>query len=522
MFNEKSAVSPSLAERVTRQSSLRGNVVANYAGRLWEAAMSVAFVPLYIAYLGAEAYGVIGMVALIQAFMLILDFGLTPTLTRETARFEAGERDALYVKDLVRSVETVTLAVAIVIVAAVALAASFISSDWVRAASLGETSIADAITIGGALIATRLFESIYRGALYGLQRQVLANAIAAIFATVRGGGAVLVIALTDSGLREFFAWQLGISVLAVVAMRVSVRSSLPHGGRHGRFSWSSLSAVWQFAAGMLMISILSLAATQADKIVLSRLISLEDFGYYVFAANLALVIQLVFAPAMTAVYPRIVGFIAKAQDVELRATFHRMARIIAALTAPIAALLVIFGETLIRVWSGDPVLASNAGPLLSIIALATFLHAQCVLPYYVQLGYGWTSLSVWTNAAALFITVPSLIFLVPRFGAMAGAWTWLAVASVYFFVALQVMFARYLRGARSTFFFGDVAVPALAAFGTTALCSLGFNGLPDTLLANLFLLTASLALSFTASAGSALAIHAKLGRREGRAPFALM
>src|SRR5688572_26654579 len=86
------------------------------------------------------------------------------------------------------------------------------------------------------------------------------------------------------------------------------------------------------------------------------------------AANVALVIELVFAPAMSALYPRIVGHIARNEYVDLLAVFHRMALIVAALTAPIAALLVIFWENLVRVWSGDALLASNVGPLLSILA----------------------------------------------------------------------------------------------------------------------------------------------------------
>lgn len=499
--------------RFTHRSSLKGNVAANYAGRIWEAMMSVAFVPLYIRYLGAEAYGVIGIVALIQGFMLILDFGLTPTLTRETARFEAGELDPLYIKDLIHSVEIITLTVAAIIVVGMTSTASLISSDWIRADALSEATIANALMIGGALVATRLFESIYRGALYGLQRQLLANAIAASFATIRGGGAVVVIAAFDGGLQGFFGWQLAMSVLAAITMRLSVGSSLPCTERSGSFSLSSLSAVWQFAAGMVVISILSLAATQADKIVLSRMISLQEFGYYVFAANVALVIELVFAPAMTAVYPRIVGHIARNEDIALRATFHRMARIVAALTAPIAAFLVIFGESLIRVWSGDAPLASNVGPLLSILAVGTFLHAQCVLPYYVQLGYGWTSLAVWTNMAALLITIPSLLFLVPRFGALAGAWTWVAVASVYFFVALQIMFSRYLKEERATYFVADVGLPATAGFAIMWLCSILFATVADTVFESLFTFGASLALSLAASAGLALAVDAIFDRK---------
>lgn len=502
-----------LLNSITRRTSFKGNMFANYGGRIWEAGMSVAFVPLYIRYLGAEAYGVIGLVALIQAFMLILDFGMTPTLTRETARFEAGEHDGPHIKDLIRSIEWVTAGLCTVILLSVASAACFLSNYWVQAETLNRSTIAQAMMIGGALIATRLFESIYRGSLYGLQRQLLCNGIAAVAATIRAAGAVAVIALFNGGLIGFFAWQVGISLLAVLAMRLSVQFALPTTERRARFSLEALSGVWQFAAGMLLVSILSLTATQADKVLLSRIIPLRDFGYYVFAANVAVVIELSFSPALTAIYPRIVDLISRKQDVELRDLFHKTAKVVVAVTAPLAALLAVFAPKLILLWSGDPELAASAGPILSVVVLGTFLHAQCVLPYYVQLGHGWTSLSAWVNAGALFITIPSLIFLVPRFGTIAAAWTWVAVASVYFLVALNVMFSRHLKTERLAFYFGDVILPAAAAFATMWLCARLFGGLARSFVASMLTLGVSLALAAAASGAVAFASYRRIPGR---------
>ena len=47
--------------------SVRKNVVANYLGQGWSALMGLAFIPLYIRYLGMEAYGLIGVFAVLQA-----------------------------------------------------------------------------------------------------------------------------------------------------------------------------------------------------------------------------------------------------------------------------------------------------------------------------------------------------------------------------------------------------------------------------------------------------------------------
>jgi len=56
--------------------------------------IGLAFVPVYIDYLGIEAYGLIGVFAILQAWLALLDFGMTPTLAREMSRFSAGAHDA--------------------------------------------------------------------------------------------------------------------------------------------------------------------------------------------------------------------------------------------------------------------------------------------------------------------------------------------------------------------------------------------------------------------------------------------
>ena len=70
--------------------SLRRNVLANYLGQGWRAIMSLAFVPVYIKYLGIEAYGLIGIFVMLQAWLTLLDMGMKPALAREMARFTGG------------------------------------------------------------------------------------------------------------------------------------------------------------------------------------------------------------------------------------------------------------------------------------------------------------------------------------------------------------------------------------------------------------------------------------------------
>ena len=80
--------------------SVKRNIIANYAGSAVTTLLSVALVPVYIRYLGIEAYALIGLFAVIQAWLTLLDFGMTPTLGREMARFGAGAVSAQGIRDL--------------------------------------------------------------------------------------------------------------------------------------------------------------------------------------------------------------------------------------------------------------------------------------------------------------------------------------------------------------------------------------------------------------------------------------
>ena len=94
------------------QSPLKRNLVANYVGQGWSAVLGLAFIPLYIRYLGMEAYGLIGLFAVIQAWLTLLDMGTTPTLIREMARFTGGAHSPQSICDLLRSLEILCFSIA--------------------------------------------------------------------------------------------------------------------------------------------------------------------------------------------------------------------------------------------------------------------------------------------------------------------------------------------------------------------------------------------------------------------------
>src|SRR5438874_6860082 len=195
--------------------SLRTNVIASYVGQAWSAIMGLAFIPLYIRYLGMEAYGLIGLFAVLQTALAILDLGMTPTLNREMARFTAGATTVVGIRDLLRSIERIVFSFAALIAITVLALSRYLATHWLNAQRLPLSTVATALAIMALVVALRFCEGIYRSSLLGLQRQVWYNTANAILVTVRNGGAVLVLALISPTFSAFFIWQAAVSAFTV-------------------------------------------------------------------------------------------------------------------------------------------------------------------------------------------------------------------------------------------------------------------------------------------------------------------
>lgn len=449
--------------------SLKRNVIANYLGQGWRALMGLAFIPLYIKYLGVEAYGLIGIFAVIQAWLALLDMGMKPALGREMARFTAGAHSAQSIRDLLRSIEIIGVAIAGAIALVIWTASGWVATDWVTAEKLPVEVVAQAFAVMGAVCALRFIESIYVSSVVGLQRQVLENVASSIMATVRGLGAVGVLLWISPTIGAFFIWQGLISLVTVTVFAFAVYRILTDCPRAARFSWPALVGIWRFGAGLMTITFLTLLLTQIDKILLSRLLTLEAFAYYALAGVVANALYLLAGPITTAFYPRFTELATRGDEIALRAAYHQAAQTVTVLMGSAAIVLMLFGERLLLLWTADPTLSQQVSPLLTILALGTLFNGLMWIPYHMQLAHGWTTLTIRTNIIAVVILVPTILWVVPKYGAIGAAWVWVTLNAGYLLFSIYFMHQRILVSEQWRWYRQDVFIPLVAASATAGL-----------------------------------------------------
>lgn len=442
---------------------LSSSIVANVIGQGWGVLLSLVAVPFYVKFLGVEAYGLIGFYGMLQAVLQVLDCGLSPTMNREMARYSALPEKGGEARDLVRTLEIGYWAVGILIGGAIVAGAPFVAKSWVNAGSLPPLEIERVVRMMGILAALQWPLSFYGSGLLGLQKQVLLNTATVPLATVNTGGAILVLWLASSKIVAFFVWQILIGGVQVAVVTFLLWRNLPGVGHHGRIDLTLLRSRWSFAVGMGGISLSAIILTQIDKIILSKMLSLEMFGYYTLAGTVGRSLYILITPIFNAVFPRLSALVATHDVNALKHLYHQASQFMAVFVVPLAGVIAVFSEEILRFWLASDDVARVTAPIASILVVGTALNGLMNLPYGLQLAYGWTNLALALNTVFVVTLVPGVTALTALYGAVGGAIMWLALNAIYLAIGVPLTHRRLLRGEARRWYIEDVGLPSLAA-----------------------------------------------------------
>lgn len=445
--------------------SLKKNILANYLGQGWVALMGLAFIPIYIKYLGMEAYGLIGFHATLHAWLSFAGNILGPVANREVARLSSNSGDHQTILDRLRSLEWVGLGCAVGVISLLGLTSQLISKSWIGSTAIPFDVIVTSIALMGFVIGLRILETLYQGIIAGLQQQPTLNAANASVATLRWVGAIGVLKWYSPSIEYFFIWQVATSVISLLVLRSLAYRWLPRPERRPRFSPIAIKSLRNFTGGVLATTLLALLLTNIDKLLLSKLLSLQEFGVYMFAFTAASGLLFLTNPISQAFYPKLSQLVAKGDGRELANHYHRGSKLVTLSIGPACILMGIFSKEIVFAWTGDHLLAGQVAPLLSVLIFGNGLHALMHMPYMLQLASGWPSLSARINALACIVLVPALMFSVPIYGPIAAGMIWILLNAGYLLLGIFLMHQKILENEKYKWYINDILKPLLYPAG---------------------------------------------------------
>jgi O-antigen/teichoic acid export membrane protein len=302
----------------------------------------------------------------------------------------------------------------------------------------------------------------YLAGLNGLQRQPTVNGVQVAATLARAGLTVAALHLIAPTVTVFFTVQAAVLYAEAAALAVAMWGAVPAGAHRGRIRPGVVRARAGFSVGVAVTMILGLILTALDQVVLSRILSLAEFGYYMVALGAAGALGQIVMPVTTAMYPRFSELVARGDTAALTAEYHFSAQLVAVLVLPLGAVLAVFPGEVLALWTGNADVARHGAPVLALRVVGTMLNTMMHLPHVLQLAFGWSSLTAWANAIALLLVAPATVLLSLRYGGAGAAVVWIGLNLGSMLFAVRRMHQRVLTGEVGEWY-RAWAAPALAA-----------------------------------------------------------
>ena len=433
------------------------NILANYIGKIWGIISVFVFVPFYINQLGLESYGVINFYTVILTIMYFADGGLSATLNREIAR----TTDKKYIGNMLFTIEKVYLAICLFIIIIIFSCSGFIAANWLNSDTIAPEDLRVYISLMGISVAFQLFTTLQSSGLMGLEKQVLSNGIQVSSSIIRSAFVLIPLYFYPT-LLTFFIWQVSMNIIFFFITRYNLWKFIKTNVSY-KFDKQVLKTVGKFAGGMMLMAIISSLNTQIDKLVISKILSLKEFGYYSLAGILSQVPVLIITPIAVAILPRMVKYSTNTETDKLIKLFHINTFVLSVLATSGAMVLFLFTKDFVFIWTHDNLIAKTIENVTKVLLIGGVFLSFQYMPYHLAIANGHTKTNVRLGIVAIICIIPSLIFCVKQFGLIGATCTWLIMNIFAYFYLGYFIISKFLKNEFKRWLINGTLIPLIIA-----------------------------------------------------------
>lgn len=434
------------------------NIISNYIGKLWGIISVFIFIPFYIKILGIEAYAIINFYTVILTILYFADGGLSATLNREIARTD----DKQYLGNMLFTIERMYLTICVFIIVFVSSFSGLIAKNWLNSQTIPVSDLRIYIVLMGICVAFQLFTTLENSGLMGLEKQVLANGIQVSSSIVRSALVIIPLYFYPT-LLTFFIWQLVSNIVFFFIARYNLWKYIKT-DYEVSFDKNILKTLGNFALGMMLMAAISSLNTQIDKLVISKLLSLKEFGYYSLAGILAQVPVLIITPIAVAILPKMVKFSELKEKENLTKLFQLNSFLISALALSGTLVLLLFTKDFILIWTNDFEIANVIEKVSKILIIGSLFLSFQFMPYYLAIANGHTKTNIKLSSVLLILIVPVLYYLVDANGIVGAAYSWLIFNFISCFYLGYFLIRKFLNKEFKKWLIFDIILPTTVTF----------------------------------------------------------
>lgn len=351
------------------------NTLYQLYGRISSLIFGLASVPTFLHFLGSEAYGVVGLYLSLIALTGVVDMGVPVSANRQISVLLAQQASILQISQTVRSLETFVWIVSTLLLIGLSLSVDYLASEWLNMVALSVDEVSSALTLAAFAIALRFPIAFYNNCLFALNRHASANILISTAAMLRFVFPVLLFLSFSPSLELLFYSQILVSVLEVLFCAKLVWQEKMR-FFCGLASLEALRPITKMMGSLTGLSLTAIALSQLDKIVLSRIVTLDVFGVYSASYSIAMGVLPIAYSIGNASFPQIVRYHACNSAQEFQKVLRKSLILIIILTTPIVSSFVFYSSQLTKIVEN---FTDQGGLLLTYLALLVVgAFVQCL------------------------------------------------------------------------------------------------------------------------------------------------
>ena len=415
--------------------SLKKNIFANYIGVIGIALAPVLALPWYLETLGSKQFGLVSFIVMFQGLLTLIDAGMSQALVREiTVRFDTRCNDQTSTGSLLYGFERVYWIFAIIVSCVTLLFADFIAKHWMNLDGLSINSGKEAIYGAAAIFACQFPGSIYRSLLVGTQKQVTLNSLLLVFTLIRHIGGVIIL-IRWPILSTYLIWQASIALIETLVRGKFAWKVLNSNPKKYNWNVNELRPVWRMVASLSSVTFLGALTVQMDKLILSRMVSLEQLGYYSIAATVASgVLQLIY-PLTQAILPKLIQL--KSYPSEIYKINIKLMRLLIFVVGFGTLSFKLIGKWILELWLKNPVTVTEVFPLLTVLLVGTGLNALYNVGYLNWIVHEKIYRVFHVTVLSLVLSVTLIPYFVMWQGTIGAAIGWLLINFIGFMFSCE-------------------------------------------------------------------------------------
>lgn len=422
---------------------LKFNIAYNYVSQFYVAILGFVMLPFYVKYMGIDAYGIIGFFTMTQAWFQLLDFGLSQTFSREAAKFTTGKCKKEVLISLFKVLEISFFVIGIAIIIAWYVFSDFISTHWLHIDGLDYYQVNRSIELFGVIIGGRLLSGVYRGGLVGLEKNVITNNITLFIATMRSITVIPVMIFVSNSILTFFLFQTIIVFIELTLYRYFLLKFIGNQAIKD-IEMESLGEAVRFGLGMAILSWIWIGITQFDKLLLSHILTISEYGVFALIVTISSGVNFVASPFQQAVAPRLVCLVYDNKTDVFLNTYRLTTISLASLLSSIICVVAGYPEQIIYLFTGKVV---SDDLELTLIAYSAGNYFACLtgVTYLLQHAYGNLRLHIKSNIIVMIFILPMIMIFTLTNGALGASLTWFFVNLVTFFVLPVIIHKKFVE-----------------------------------------------------------------------------